>query len=260
MTWALKRQFFYTTILMLFLGIFGFLILYPRLNKPPTCFDYKQNGDERGVDCGGSCQLACMADVDEVSVIWARSFRVIPGRYNAVAYITNHNKNAAIQKINYRFRFGDAENTYIGKREGTAFIPPGGNFAIFEPGIDVGHSAPVYTTFEFTQAPVWVQVSEEKLRQLKVLVSNIELTGEDTSPRLSAEVKNNSLFTIPNVSVIAVLHEKGGNAIGASRTEVSSLDPLESVPVNFTWPEPIVGEVVEIEIIPMYDVFSAKLE
>ncbi len=260
MTWALKRQFFYIVVLVLFVSIFGFLIIYPSLSKAPSCTDSKQNGDEIGIDCGGSCLRACSQNTDEVSVLWARAFRVIPGRYNAVAYIINHNKNAAIQKINYKFRFGDANNVYIGKREGSTYVPPGGNFAVFEPGIDVGNSIPVYVTFEFTEPEVWLQVPQEKINQLKVLVSNIELKDETTSPRLSATIKNNSLFTIPNVSVIAILHEAGGNAIATSRTFLSVLAPLQSANINFTWPEPLSGTVVETEIIPMYNVFSAKLE
>ncbi|MBI2630976.1 hypothetical protein HYW73_02040 [Candidatus Nomurabacteria bacterium] len=260
MTWALKRQFLYIVIFILFISVFGILILYPSFTKAPTCSDYKQNGDEKGVDCGGSCLRACIAQTDDISVIWARAFRVVPGRYNAVAYITNHNKSSAIQKINYKFRFGDTNNVYIGKREGSTYVPPGGNFAVFEPGIDVGNSIPVYVTFEFTEPEVWLQVPEEKINQLKVLISNIELKDETTSPRLSATIKNDSLFTIPNVSVIAILHEKGGNAIATSRTFLSSLAPFQNANINFTWPEPLTGTVVEKELIPMYDVFSAQLK
>jgi hypothetical protein len=260
MMWALRRQIFYVLVLVLFFGIFGFLIISPRLNKAPTCFDGKQNGNETGVDCGGSCADACASQVDQVSVLWARAFQVIPGRYNAVAYLVNHNKNVAVEKINYRFRFADANNVYIGKREGSTFIPPAGNFAVFEPGIDIGNSIPVYTTFEFTETPNWLQVSQDKIDQLKVLISNIELTGENTLPRLSATVKNNSLFTIPNLNIIAILYDATGNAISASSTFLNQLDPLTSSDLNFTWPEPFSAPVVSKEIIPMYDIFSVKLQ
>lgn len=237
-----------------------FIIVYPSLNKPPTCLDNKQNGDETGIDCGGLCARACIAQVDELSVMWARAFKVIPGRYNAVAYITNHNKSTAVQKINYRFRFADADNIYIGKREGSTFVPPGGNLAVFEPAIDIGNSIPVYTTFEFTQVPNWLQVPEDKIDQLKVLISNIELEAEDTSPHLSATIKNNSLFTIPNVGVIAILYDKAGNAASTSRTFLNKLAPLESADIDFTWPEAFSSPVVATEIIPMYDIFSAQLK
>ena len=260
MTWALKRQIFYVLVLILFFSIFGFLIIYPSISKAPTCNDLKQNGNETGIDSGGSCFNADATKVDAISVLWARSFKVIPGRYNAVAYLVNHNKNAAVEKINYKFRFSDTNNVYIGKREGSTSIPPGGNFAVFEPGIDIGNSIPVYVTFEFTETPKWLQVSQEKIDQLKIFVSNIQLVDETTSPKLSATIKNNSLFTIPNVDVITILYNEEGNAVSASSTYLDQLNPLQDANINFTWPEPLSGKVVVKEIIPMYNIFSVKLQ
>ena len=260
MTWAFKRQISYLAILVAFFSVFGFLIIQPYLNQASTCSDHEQNGDEAGVDCGGACLLVCLSQVEDVSVLWARSFRVVPGRYNAVAYLVNHNKNAIVQKINYRFRFADANNLYIGKREGSSFIPPSGNFAIFEPGIDVGYSIPVYTSFEFTQVPQWIQVPQEKLDQLKISVSNIILAEEKTNPVLSATVKNNSFFIIPEMDIVAILYDAGGNALSASRTFVENLRAEEGREVNFTWPEPLSGQVVAQEIIPSFNIFSVKLK
>ena len=258
--WSTKRQLFYVVIVLAFIGISVLVISYPSLNKAPSCVDNKQNGTETGVDCGGTCAKACTSQVDQLSVLWARSFKVITGRYNAVAYVVNHNKSTGVQAITYRFRFADAKNVYIGKRDGTTFIPPGGNFAIFEPAIDIGNSIPVYTTFEFTQAPLWLQVPQDKIDQLKILVSNIQLTGEDASPKLSATIKNTSLFTIPNMGVVAILYDATGNALSASRTFLNQLAPLASSDINFTWPETFSLPVVAKEIIPMYDIFSVKLK
>src|SRR3989344_3882492 len=250
MTWAMKRQSFYLLVVVLFFGVFGFLIAYPAFQKEPTCFDNKQNGAETGVDCGGLCLRACLAQVDPVSLLWTRAFRVVPGRYNAVAYLENQNRNAAVVgQIKYRFRFADANNVYIGKREGSTFIPPSGRFAIFEPGVDVGSSIPVYTTFEFTEVPNWVTISQEKIDQLKVSVSEIILRGEDTSPVLSAVVKNNSFFIIPEIDVVVILYDASGNAISASRTYLDKLSPEEAEDIHFTWPEPFFGKVIAKEII-----------
>jgi hypothetical protein len=260
LTWAHRRQLFYIVILVIFLSILGYLIISPIFNKSPTCTDGKKNGNEVNIDCGGSCPYACSSEVNSVSVLWARAFKVVPGRYNAVAYLVNHNKNTAIQKINYRFRFADANNIYIGKRDGSTFIPPGGSFAIFEPAVDIGHSIPVYVTFEFTESPHWLQVAQDRIDQLKILISNINLADETTSPRLSATIKNTSLFTIPNVGVVAILYDMNGNAISASRTYLSEFAPLQSSDINFTWPEPLSGAVVQKEIIPMFDIFAAKLQ
>lgn len=260
MTWALRRQIFYVLVLVLFLAIFGFSIIYPYLNKPPTCTDNKQNGTETGVDCGGSCARACLAEVDKISVLWARAFRVVAGRYNAVAYLENHNKNTAVNKISYRFRFADANNIYVGKREGSTYVPPSGKFAVFEPGIDIGNSIPVYTTFEFTQIPEWTVVPQKKINQLQVLVSNIALINEETSPVLSATIKNSSFFVIPEIDVIAILYDENRNAVSASRTYLDSLAAEEKRDVSFTWPEPLSRTVVAKEIIPLYNIFLVKLK
>ena len=259
MTWAFKRQIFSIFLLILFFSLFGFFIISPSLKDAPTCTDGRQNGDEVGVDCGGSCIKACLFQVDEVSVLWTRSFRVVPGRYNAVAYLENHNKNLAVNKINYRFRFADANNIYIGKREGSTFVPPSGKFAIFEPGIDIGNSIPIYTTFEFTQTPDWTTVSQEKINQMQVLVSNITLVDQDTSPKLSATIKNNSFFLIPEMNVITILYDENRNAVSASSTYLSNMAGEEAREINFTWPEPILDKIIAKEIIPLYNIFSVKL-
>jgi len=259
MTWALKRQFLYIAIVIAFIAVLGFLIIYPHLNQAPTCTDGKQNGTETGIDCGGSCPTACTTQVDQISIRWARTFEVVPGRYNAVAYLVNHNKDAVVEKISYRFRFADKDNIYIGKREGSTYVPPSGNFAVFEPAVDMGNSVPVYTTFEFTSEPVWLQVSQDKIDQLKVLVSNLNLQNTDTSPSLSATITNTSLFQIPDVNVIALLYDASGNAVSASKTYLDVLQGQESSTLNFTWIEPFTTKVVSEEIIPIFNIFSVKL-
>lgn len=222
--------------------------------------DGKQNGNETGVDCGGSCQRACTLEVDKISVLWSRAFQVVPSRYNAVAYLENKNGNVAVHKIKYRFRFADKDNIFIGKREGETYIPPFGKFAIFEPAIDIGNSIPVYTTFEFIEEPTWIQVSKEKVNQLKVFVKEVNLENQDTNPRLSAKIENTSLFTIPEVSVVAILYNDKGKAVSASRTFIELLRGEESSEVNFTWPEPIPEKVVVKEILPIFNIFLVKLK
>ncbi len=260
MTWALKRQILFLLVFAVAFSLFAVWITYPLFHRPPSCVDHTQNGDELGVDCGGSCNTACAQHVDPISVLWSRSFQVVPGRYNAVAYIENHNENVAVKKIRYKFRFADKDNLYIGKREGSTYIPPSGNFAIFEPAVDVGNSVPVYTSFEFSEEPIWSQVSPDKADQLKVFTTDIQLVNEETSPKLSAVLTNNSLFVIPEVTVVAILYDELGNAVSASRTYVDVLNKEQSQKVNFTWPEAFPKKVVVKEIIPMFDVFLARLK
>ncbi len=204
--------------------------------------------------------MVCRAEVDDISVLWSRAFKVVNGRYNAVAYLENQNDAAVVKKINYRFRFADKDNLYIGQREGSTFVPAGGRFAVFEPGVNVGNSIPVYTTFEFTEAPIWLAVEKELLNTVKVFPSNIVLENEGTNPTLSVNIKNNSFYIVPQVNVVAILYDENGNALSASRSVVDELAPEEERGVFFTWPEPWEGTTVTKEIIPTFDVFLIKLK
>jgi hypothetical protein len=173
--------------------------------------------------------------------------------------VENYNKNAVVKKIDYRFRFADENNVYIGSRTGSTLIPPGSRFAIFEPGVDIGNSVPVYTTFEFTEHPVWLSVPEEKLKDLNILVTDIILSDEETAPRLKAKVRNGSLYTIPNISVVGILYDVNGNALTSSRTFINELKGGEAREVFFTWPLPLSAKVTTKEILPLFDVFSVKI-
>lgn len=260
MSWASRRQFFFGAIFFLIVGIIGFLIIFPYFNKAPSCMDGKQNGDESGVDCGGGCKIACNKEVNQINILWARAFKIVDGRYNALAYLENKNPDAAVFKIRYRFRFADKDNVVIGKREGQTYIPPKGKFAIFEPAVEMGNSIPVYTTLEFLEIPVWTKISRDKVDQLNVSASNILLENTNTNPKLSATIKNNSLFYIPEVKVVAILYNKDGNAVSVSQTYLEELGSEESTNVFFTWPQPFFDKVIEKEIIPVFNVFLTRLK
>ncbi len=260
MTWARERQLFYISVLIFVFLVFALLIAYPYFNQAPTCTDGRQNGTETGVDCGGACKLACFAETDPISILWSRAFKVVPGRYNAVAYLVNHNPNKVVEKISYRFRFADENNVYIGKREGSTYVPSAGKFAVFESAIDVGNSIPVYTSFEFTSTPVWIQADPNKVNQLDITVGDIELENETTSPHLTATIKNNSLLYVPEVSVIAILYDAMGNAESVSRTFVDVLRGQDEQELNFTWPEPFTAGIVVKELLPLYNISLVKIQ
>jgi hypothetical protein len=104
MSWASRRQFQYIGGLVAFLAIIALIIAWPTITRKPTCTDGKQNGGENGVDCGGSCQKICNADVSEPIVLWSRAFPVTGNIYNLVSFVENRNKEAAVMQVSYEFR------------------------------------------------------------------------------------------------------------------------------------------------------------
>ena len=259
MSWAARRRFFIILILFVVIGGLSFWHFSPQIFVAPTCSDHKQDGDVLGVDCGGTmCTVMCASQIQVPSVLWARSFPVATGVYNSAAYIENKN-TAATRAIAYEFRLYDANDILITRRDGIALIPPLGNYAIVETGIQTGNAAVGSTTFEFSSTPaVWERVPANA-NGIKVLTSNQTLDATDPIPKLSATISNPSPnVTLQNTVVAAVLYDANDNAINVSRTVIPTLAPEASTPVVFTWPLKLSAPVVRYELLPIIDVFNAK--
>src|SRR3989338_1414996 len=92
--WAFVRQLAYVIAMFTLLSgalYFGYRTFF---YTAPTCFDGMQNGEEAGVDCYGSCEKICIAQIAQPSIEWAKAFKVQDGLYHAVALIANTNRVA----------------------------------------------------------------------------------------------------------------------------------------------------------------------
>lgn len=257
MNWALKNQLKILAGVILVVLAVGLYIAWPYISREPTCFDGKQNGDEFGVDCGGACDLVCEAQAEELVVLWSNATEIVPGRYNAVAYIQNPNAFAGVSYIRYEFKLYDRDNLLIKKRTGSTFIDAKTNTAIFEGAIDVGNRIPARTTFSFLGgAPRWEKIGSRELSNISVVVRDRTLSNTDTTPLLEATLANGTLQEIQNFDVVAILYDANGNMINASSTYVDRLPGATTQKVYFTWPQAFDEQVETIEIIPRLDLFN----
>jgi len=234
--WATRRKLQYFGIIVAFVVVFLVVPFYIFIYTAPTCFDRFKNGSELGVDCGGSCRLLCSIEIEKPISRWdPRVFRVSPGVYSTIAYLENPNVTGEALLAPYTFRLYDKENILIAERTGTTFIPKGKTFAIFEGNLEIGERVPARATFDFTKDLVW---ERNTIPAPEILVTNKALIREETSPRVDATVKNNSLDRVTSVELVAIISDASGNAIGASRTFIENLEKNESKQVVFTWPGP----------------------
>ncbi len=256
MTWASKRQLVYAAIVVGFFVVVMFLILYPVLNKPATCTDGKQNGDEVGIDCGGSqCSNYCASQVAPLIVRWARAFQVTGSTYSLMAYIENQNATAVINAIPYEFRLYDSDNQFIAMRQGQTYVTPNGRFAIFEAGVDVGNRPPKRVTFKFLdENPTWLKADPKNISRARFTTKDISVTDVESNPIMTAQLNNESSYEVPNVDVFAILYDSDDNAIAVSRSFFPRIGKNESKSLIFTWPEPFDRVPVREEIIPKFDV------
>lgn len=243
-TWAFWRRMQYGS---------GFLVLSALIIVPvyltyfavePTCADGLMNGDERGVDCGGSCFLICAFDIVPPTIVWAESFEVIEGQYNAVAYIENTNREVGTPELSYTFKLYDDEGLII-ERTGVTVLPPDGVYPIFEGRIQTGGRIPTETTIEFDTDTIW---RPGEVGRDQFTLDRRELRDADNLPRLVTQVSNTSLDTAEDVEIVAVIFDSQKRPLTAARTFLDEFEGRTTEEVTFTWPHPIAKTVRSCEI------------
>ncbi len=258
MSWASKRQAIYLSIVLFIFGLLIFSILYPVLSKAPSCVDGIKNGSELEIDCGGVCSRLCSSQVSEPIVVWSRAFPVVGSTYNLVAFIENQNRTAGVEKATYEFRAYDTENRLIGRREGTTFIPPNQQFAIFEPRFDAGQASIRTVSFMFTGQSLWMK-KNPTLQTLPLRVGAVILGGEENTPILTAQMTNDSIYDMPAFDVVTILYDQDRNAIQVSKTHKEELRAGQTSSLLFTWPQSFSAQPVVWDIFPMINPFTVEL-
>jgi Mg-chelatase subunit ChlD len=242
--WAFWRRLQYGTVYGII--VIAFLIggYYNYLYAPPNCFDGVRNGGEQGVDCGGSCTRICSFTVSTPVVVWAKSFLVTEGQYNAVAYIENRNAIAGTPQVRYTFRLLDSQGV-ITERQGVTELPANSTFPIFEGRIDTGGRVPSETILVLEDIDLWIPSSYNR-GQFRTV--STELLGINARPRLNTVVENTEVFDAQNVSVVAVIFDSFGTPLTASQTFVDTLAGRSRSDVVFTWPRPIATTIRSCDV------------
>lgn len=243
--WAFWRRAQYVAgacFLLLLVGVAGYFRFF---HAPASCNDGRQNGGERGVDCGGSCTRVCALDVMPPSVRWAQAFRVTNGQYNAVAYVENRNRMVGAPALAYTFTLYDTQGAVITTRSGTTVLPPDGVYPIFEGRIATGEKVPVRTFIEIAPVEHWEQASNGRGM---FEVRSRTLADADRAPRLSAVVYNTALQEADGVEVVATIFDVRGKALTASQSVVPRIAGRAEAEIVFTWPEPIAKTIRSCEV------------
>ncbi len=235
--------------------ILGYVTYKTFFNVAPTCFDGKQNQNERCIDGGGVCSRVCPMDAKTIVPRWYRIFPIANNVWSVLAYVENQNTTAGVQKINYEFRVYDDENILADEPiTGSTFVGPNERTAIFESPVKTGNRTPSAVFFKFTTAPEWI-TTDKKYTLPQLGSTNTVLTDIDKAPKLSVDIVNTTLFDYKNIEVIAILYGDDGNAVNASKTVIESIPQQSSETVYFTWPQKFDKAVTRIEIIPRLNPF-----
>jgi hypothetical protein len=246
MSWARKRKFIYIGSIIIFVLVFIVLPTVIHFYKAPTCSDGKQNQDELGIDCGGSCTLLCRVQYAPLNVLWSRFSKVDDGVYNVLAYVENPNLNAEAYNLDYVFKLYDKDGILLRERYGRTFAPANKIMTVFEPELKTGKQIPVRVEFVFSSQAVWLK-QDSSINNFTI--SQSVMSREDSSPRLTAVIANKTINQIKNIEAVGIVYGADGNTIAFSRTVIDVLEGKGSKEINFNWPKPFSGIQVRTEIV-----------
>ncbi len=246
MSWASRRKTTYGLSVLFFCIIIFIAIAFSFFYKKPTCFDGAMNGNETGIDCGGSCEKLCRADFSNPIVSWVRTARITnPGNYNFLAYVINPNIGVGAKNAVYDLKIYDKQNVLIFEKTGSTYIPAVSNFTVFEEGININDKIPEHVVFTFQNGIAWEKIPSPEL-SLQTVTKDLE--NPDTKPKLSVTLKNTSVLPIKNIESVAILYDENGNAIAFSRTVSDVIDKDSTADIVYTWPEPFDSKIFKIDI------------
>lgn len=237
--WALWRRTLYGAGFFSTWALVGTIIYFVNFHEPSNCFDGMLNGKETGVDCGGQCVRICAVDTIPPRVVWAESFEITPGQYNAVGYIENRNAQASTPELRYTFTFYSGSEI-VGERSGVTVLPPNSSYPVFEGRVFTDGKEVTDTTLALESADMWLPASNDS-SQFKTI--DIDLQNPDDRPKLAATIENTALTAAEDIEVVATIFNDVGVAVTASETFIESFAPRSTKDIEFTWPQSIAKTV-----------------
>lgn len=241
--WAFFRRMQYGAGFLLVIGLVSAFVYRTYFYAPGNCFDSIANNGEGGLDCGGTCVRICAATTVAPKVLWSKSFEIVKGQYNAVAYVENQNQIAATPELKYTFEFFNGTKK-IGEKTGVTVLPPSSIYPVFEGRLYFDESV---TETKLTLEPIelWVPAT---LGREQFKTTSLDLISVDTEPRLNVSIENTALTKANGIEVVATLFNAVGEPITASQTFIDSFEGRSNRDIVFTWPQPLSKTVRSCEI------------
>jgi hypothetical protein len=248
MSWADRRRILILSAVGGALAVLLAGLLFLLLYRAPSCADGKRNGQETGVDCGGSCQYLCSADMRAPAARFVRPFSPAPGRTDVIAYIDNPNPNAAAKAAPYTLELYTRSNSLLARIDGVVDLPPGASVPLYLPSVYRGSAdvGPAFVSFATTTR--WYAYRDERIVPRYNFDAQVE---GDATPRISATLANPSAYALRDVLVVATVFDASGNAIAASQTVIPGIAPQGIAGAVFTWNAPFAAPPARVDVVPV---------
>lgn len=224
---------------MIIIGALGSGVYFGFIYSPPSCDDGILNQDEEEVDCGGFCS-ACVEELVNPKIVWAKSFFVEDNYYDIAAQIENKNLNYGAGVLPYIFKAYDSGNNLILEKRGKSYIMPRENKYIVE--VVQIDKKPQKISLEFDDINWQKFKTEEDFNliedlNLPIFNSRLDLTLKDSyAARVEGTVYNQTRFDLATIDINVVVYDLSGNPIGVNKTQKNTVKAKEGRFFEVVWP------------------------
>ncbi len=263
LSWRQKRKSIFIVIIIILVLAYSAYKIYPYFNVPPNCFDNKQNGNEFGVDCGGSCEKICPTQVTPFNIKFAKAIESEKGLYDIVALVENKNgdKTTVDGSIDFSFNIYNKYGLLIKTVSGKTMLPIGQTFPVIvqNVSIDLGDSGNAVgdVVLKVQDNKSWsVTNSLFANNFFEAVDTNFEQNKNNIS-QLTVNLKNLTNGNFRDLPVRVLLYDKNNNLIAINETILRESKAKSTQDLIFTWRVPLLESDPRVEVYQIVTPFTS---
>lgn len=253
------RQIVIVSVYILLFITLSIGVYYAFLKPPETCFDKKQNQDERGVDCGGVCTLVCEEHIlgQDLEVTETALVSGGNGQYDAFVKVHNPNDEVGASLFTYVFELKSATGQTVATRSGESFISPQESKYLFELNLETS-TVPTSVIVRFTVSK-WERFSgyhEKPVINIYQKRYNVISSGAGFGEAYGL-LANESPYDFRSIVVKVILRDGNGTVLAFNTTEMRAIVSREERDFRLVWPSSFPGTVERVEMEVEADVYHS---
>ena len=227
----LFKQVIFGIIFLLIAGliIYGIVsVVFSSDPYPSYCYDGVQNREEEGIDCGGLC-VPCNEEMSNVRILDKKVFPTNTGT-GLVVEIQNPDTQHAIKSFVYEITIRDISGNIVDVMEGQSFLYAGEIKHLVYPSLSFSFGT--ITSLEIETLDV-KKVIKDEFQKPNVITRSVQVQKDPI--RVSGSLVNNEAISFNGAGVYALLYNRAGMLVGASKTNIDDIGSLETVPFSIVF-------------------------
>ncbi len=240
-------------IAFLFLSLTGLLffgVYHSFIRVPATCNDGIRNQNEQGIDCGGSCAVACQEVIVAQDLV-RKEVSFVPGgndRSDVLVTLYNPNDTSGASSFRYTIELHASDGQVLATRTGTSYILPQETKDLIEIGLP-SSTPPLSVTMTVSDA-TWERFSgyQEKPNISIYQKHYAILPPGAIFSQASGLLSNESLYDFRSISVAVILRDSNDKLLAINKTRLDNIKAGEQRDFTLPFPAPFPGTVEKIDM------------